>query len=138
MARVVKPGGIVATYMWDLPAGGIPTKPMQDALRYMGAPVSLPGADVTRRENLQALWEKAGLSSVETRTIRIPVVYSSFDEFWQVNSVADGASGKSLGSLSASDLEKLQARLREVLPIAPDGSISYEGFANAVKGRVPQ
>jgi hypothetical protein len=30
----------------------------------------------------------------------------------------------------------LQALLRERLPTAPDGSISYEPFANAVKGRV--
>ena len=25
MVRVVKPGGLVATYMWDFPAGGIPS-----------------------------------------------------------------------------------------------------------------
>ncbi len=138
MARVVKPGGMVATYMWDLPAGGIPIKPMHDALKYMGARVSLPGEDVTRRENLHALWEKAGLRAVESRAIRIPVFYSSFEEFWQANSVADGASGKSLSAMSAADLETLKARLRETLPIAADGTISYEALANAVKGRVPQ
>ncbi len=138
MARVVKPGGMVATYMWDMLGGGIPVKPMRDALRYMGARVSLPGEDVTRRENLQALWEQAGLRAVETRVIRIPVFYSSFEEFWQANSVADGASGKALGAMSAADLEKLKARLRETLPIAADGSIAYQAFANAVKGQVPQ
>ena len=137
MARVVKPGGIVATYMWDLPGGGIPVKPMHDALKYMGFPVALPGAEVTRRENLRSLWEKAGLRAVETRTIRIPVVYSSFEEFWQANSIADGASGQSLSAMPTAEKEKLQTRLREMLPTAADGRISYEGVANAVKGRVP-
>jgi hypothetical protein len=33
--------------------------------------------------------------------------------------------------------EQLKARLRERLPIAADGTIAYEAFANAVKGTVP-
>jgi len=33
--------------------------------------------------------------------------------------------------------EQLRARSREQVPIAADGSIRYEVFANAVKGRVP-
>jgi hypothetical protein len=32
--------------------------------------------------------------------------------------------------------EQLKARLRQQLPEGPDGRISYEAFANAVKGRV--
>jgi hypothetical protein len=31
----------------------------------------------------------------------------------------------------------LKTRVRERLPIAADGSIAYEAFANAVKGVVP-
>src|SRR5579859_7958940 len=27
MARVVRPGGLVATYMWDIPGGGLPVYP---------------------------------------------------------------------------------------------------------------
>jgi ubiquinone/menaquinone biosynthesis C-methylase UbiE len=138
MARVVKAGGIVATYMWDLPGGGIPVKPMHDALKYIGHPVAAPGADVTRRENLQALWRTAGLREVESRTVRIRVTYSDFDEFWQANSIPDGLTGKILAAMSPQESERLRARLREQLPIAADGSISYEAFANAVKGRAPQ
>ena len=48
-----------------------------------------------------------------------------------------GPSGKALAALSPSAREALKARLREQLPIAADGSIAYEAFANAVKGRVP-
>ena len=34
MMRVVRPGGWVAAYMWDLPGGGIPVEPMFRALRF--------------------------------------------------------------------------------------------------------
>jgi hypothetical protein len=34
-------------------------------------------------------------------------------------------------------MDQLKARLREQLPIAADGRIAYEAFANAVRGIVP-
>jgi len=34
-------------------------------------------------------------------------------------------------------IEQLRERLSESLPRAADGSIVYESYANAVKGRVP-
>src|ERR1700692_3246273 len=42
MARVVKPGGAVATYMWDVPGGGMPTNPMYEALDSLGIEGSRP------------------------------------------------------------------------------------------------
>jgi hypothetical protein len=36
-----------------------------------------------------------------------------------------------------SEIERLKERLREQLPIGPDGHIAYEGFANTVSGRIP-
>ena len=48
-----------------------------------------------------------------------------------------GPSGKALSELTPSVREQLKTRLRERLPIAADGSIAYEAFANAVKGVVP-
>ena len=32
MARVVRPGGWVATYMWDVPGGGLPVEPINVAM----------------------------------------------------------------------------------------------------------
>lgn len=43
MMRVVRPGGWVASYMWDLPGGGIPVEPMFRALRSLGIALSIPG-----------------------------------------------------------------------------------------------
>jgi ubiquinone/menaquinone biosynthesis C-methylase UbiE len=137
MRRVVRAGGLVATYMWDLPGGGIPIEPMYRTLRSLGVAVSMPGVEVSRRESMQALWEQAGLRSIETRVIRIPVAYAGFDDFWQSYSVPEGPSGLAIRKMSPSEIENLKVRLREHLPIAADGTIAYEAFANAVKGRVP-
>jgi SAM-dependent methyltransferase len=138
MARVVRPGGAVAAYMWDIPGGGIPLAPIYAALKSLGMEAhSGLGVDVSRRENLRTVWETAGLQAVETCELRITVAYRDFDDFWQSNSVPIGPSGKALAELSPSAREELKARLREQLPTAADGRIAYEAFANAVKGRTP-
>ena len=138
MARVVRPGGMVATYMWDIPGGGLPVQPINEAMRAMGLGYPLPpGAEVTRQDNMRALWEKSGLQSVETRAIRIRVEYSGFDDFWDANSPPIGPSGKAIHELSPAMREQFKAKLRKHLPQGADGRISYESFANAVQGRVP-
>jgi hypothetical protein len=69
--------------------------------------------------------------------IRIPVVYSDFNDFWQSYSVPEGPNGMAIRKMSPSQIEQLKATLREQLPTSPDGRIAYEAFANAVMGRVP-
>jgi len=136
MARVVRPGGLVATYMWDTLNDGVPLAPIAAALKSMGKTVARPSGEASRREVMQALWQQAGLRSVETRVIRIPVAFSSFDDFCDSTLVPIGPSGQVVGAMSAAEKEQLKGRLRELLPIAADGSIAYEAFANAVKGHV--
>jgi SAM-dependent methyltransferase len=138
MARVVKPGGWVATYMWDFPGGGFPIRPIAEAARSLGLgePVR-PNVNASRRDDMRAIWQQAGITSLDMQVIRIQVAFSSFDDFWDSNSVPVGPAGKALADLSPDMREKLKARLREQLPVAADGSIAYEAFANAVKGRAP-
>jgi ubiquinone/menaquinone biosynthesis C-methylase UbiE len=137
MARVVRPGGIVATYMWDIPGGGFPIRPLAEAMKSLGlAEPARPNVEASRRENLQAFWQQAGLQSIDTTVLRMRVAYADFDDFWASSSVPIGPSGKALAALPPDTIERIKARLRELLPIAADGSIAYEAFANAVKGRV--
>jgi ubiquinone/menaquinone biosynthesis C-methylase UbiE len=139
LARVVRPGGWVATYMWDIPGGGATVDPIYIALESMGMTTSVrpPNPAVSRRQAMEDLWKNAGFESVDTRVIRIPVTYSNFDDFWDSNTVPVGQQGKLIASMSMSAREQFRARLRERLPSASDGRIVYESFANAVKGRVP-
>jgi ubiquinone/menaquinone biosynthesis C-methylase UbiE len=136
MTRVVRPGGAVATYMWSYPEG-FPLRPVGEALKSLGfdsfAP---PNVEASRLDNMRAFWTTAGLQAVETKVIRFAITYSSFDDFWESISVPMGSVGATIVKMSAAEREQLKARLREQLPIAADGSISYEAAANAVKGRV--
>jgi ubiquinone/menaquinone biosynthesis C-methylase UbiE len=137
MARVVKPGGWVATYMWDFENRGIPLAPIGVAMKSLGMVLpNPPNVDTSRRQTMQAIWQQAGLTAIETELIRIEIAYSGFDDFWQSNSVPVGPSGKAIADLTPDGREKLKARLREQLPIAPDGRITYQAAANAVKGKV--
>jgi SAM-dependent methyltransferase len=138
MTRVVRPGGWVATYMWDVPGGGLPTEPIYAVMRSLGlSPPSGPGAGASARDEMHATWEKAGLISCETCVIRVPITYSSFDEFWVANDVPVGPSGNALRAIAPKVKEQLKAGLRRQLPSGSDGRVMYEAFANAVKGRVP-
>jgi hypothetical protein len=94
-------------------------------------------SDASNREVMQRLWQGAGLQEIETRQIRIPVTYSSFEDFCESNLVPIGPAGQVLKAMSASEIVQLKDRLREILPIAADGRIAYEAFANAIKGKVP-
>jgi len=137
MARVVRPGGLAATYMWDIPGGGFPIRPLAAAMRSLGlGEPARPNVEASRRENMEAFWREAGLQAVETTVIRIRVAFTDFDDFWESSTVPVGPSGKALSEMSPQTREQLKAKLREQLPIAADGSIAYEAFANAVKGRV--
>jgi len=139
MTRTVRPGGWVATYMWDLPNGGAPTSPIYAAIESLGLTVPFrPNYEASRLEAMRGFWEKAGLEAIETRVIRIPVRFANFDEFWDSKAVPVGPQGKVIAGMSPAAREQLRTRLREQLPAASDGHILYESLANAVKGRVPE
>lgn len=138
MVRVVRPGGCVATYMWDIPGGGVPLHPIYEAVQSLGLQTPLPrNSEISRSEALDELWRKAGLQSVDTGVIRIPTVYSSFDDFWDSNIVPIGPQGKAIAGLSEDQRQQVRDWLRQRLPAGADGRIIYEGVANAVRGRVP-
>jgi ubiquinone/menaquinone biosynthesis C-methylase UbiE len=138
MARVVRRGGWVAAYMWDIPGGGVPVHPIYLAMESMGLTSGRPPKPTASgRDAMRGFWEKAGLKRVETRVIHISTVYSDFDDFWDSNVVPIGPQGKIIAGMAASGREELRAQLRDHLPICADGRIVYESFANAVKGRVP-
>jgi SAM-dependent methyltransferase len=137
LVRVVRPGGIVATYMWEFP-GGFPLAPLAVTMKELGlTPPERPNVEASGRDAMRAIWKAAGITAIESEVIRIRVRFSNFDDFWDSNTVPVGPSGKALSELTPSAREQLKTRLRERLPIAADGTIVYEAFANAVKGVVP-
>ena len=139
MARVVRRGGWIATYMWDIQNGGVPTTPVYTAIESLGATVPVrPNPAASRLEAMDGFWKMAGLEAIETRVIRISVRFANFDDFWDSNTVPVGPQGKVIAEMAPDVRDQLRTRLREQLPVTSDGRILYESFANAVRGRVPE
>jgi ubiquinone/menaquinone biosynthesis C-methylase UbiE len=138
LARVTKPGGLVATYAWDMMGGGFPMEPVQEEMRRMGLkPMFPPQAEASRIDALKELWNGAGIEAVETREITVQRTYSDFDEFWKV-SMLSGSMAPMFASLPPADAEALKARSRARLPADSAGRITYSARANAIKGRMPK
>ncbi len=137
MVRVVRPGGAVAAYAWDMPGGGFPYEVLHTELRGMGLAVPMPPSpEASRTEALHDLWRGAGLVEVELREIAVQRTFAGFDEYWAT--VTGGPSvGALLTAMAGADCVRLQARLRRLLPRDAAGRITYGARANAVRGRVP-
>lgn len=136
MVRVVRPGGSVAAYAWDMRGGGFPWEPVQVELRALGQKIVYPpSADASRINTMHQLWTNAGITDVETREIIVQRTFQDFDEFASIG-LNTPSIGPIVRAMSPSDVDKLKARLRDQLPTDADGRITYSARANAVKGRV--
>jgi SAM-dependent methyltransferase len=138
MARVVRPGGVVAAYVWDY-AGE-----MQLMRRFWDAAAELDPAvadlDEGRRmagcnpPALEALFSGSGLAGVETRGIDAPTVFADFDDYWTPFEGGQGPAPGYCVSLPEDRRNVLRERLRETLPVEADGSIRMIARAWAVRG----
>jgi SAM-dependent methyltransferase len=138
MARVARPGGTVATYMWDFSLGGAPVEPIYNALRAIGVePPKPPSAAVATREGLHELWTKAGLQAVEVKHIRIDAVFASFDDYWDSNSAPSGPQGMLISRMAPDQREAVRQALQAELRPGADGRVTVPAVASAVKGKVP-
>ena len=137
MARVVRPGGLVSAYAWDMTGGGFPYGSLQAEMRGLGIVVpAAPSPGASRIETMRELWMGAGLEAVETREIPVQRTFADFEEYWTI--VLTGPSvGPSLAAMEPEALAALKERMRANLPADAAGRITYGARANAVKGRVP-
>jgi SAM-dependent methyltransferase len=136
MARIVRPGGWVAAYMWDIAANLTPHGPCYDALNALGVAIAGRPTDVSGLGTMGAIWKQAGIVSIETREIEIPVAFSDLNDFWDSNTARAGPIGNAMAKLSAVDRERVRSYLCERLPQDEMGRINYRARANAVKGRI--
>ena len=83
LTRVVRPGGLVAAYVWD--GGRDPVEPILTEMRTLGVTPALPpSVHASRMQALHGLWTDARLERIETRAITVQRSFDSFDNFWQV------------------------------------------------------
>ncbi len=134
LVRVTKPGGMVASYTWDITRGGTPTQPLWEELDAMGQPTARPpSADVSRFAALKALWAELGLRDVETRELVVERTFANFDDYW-LSMVVSSPTGI-VGKLSDAESAELKRRLQDRLPASATGAITVHAWATAIKGR---
>ena len=124
MARVSRPGGVVAAYVWDYSVG------MELMRRFWDAAVALDPAAreldegrrfgaICRPESLAGLFRDAGLRRVETRAVDVPTLFRDFDDYWTPFLGGQGPAPGYAMALSEDRRAALRERLRADLPIAP-------------------
>lgn len=134
--RVVKPGGLIAAYVWDMLGGGFPLHPVHEEMRALGMPPPLPPSPQASREDiLRGLWRDAGLQGVEMRTIAVTRDFVDFDEFWSTALLS--GSMKALAASEPANLERVKERVRQRLTTDAAGRITCAAHANAIRGRLP-
>jgi SAM-dependent methyltransferase len=138
MVRVNRPGGVAATYAWDMLGGGFPLEPILAEIRALGVTHQPPPSDAaSKMEALRALWTAAGLEAVDTREIAVERTFANFDDFW-TTSLSGSSVGRTVATMTPENVAILKTRVRERLPADATGRITCSARANAVKGRVPR
>jgi SAM-dependent methyltransferase len=139
MARVAKPGGVVTVYVWDYAGEMQMMKRFWDAATALDPTIAQLDESLRfplcRPEPLSALFQSAGLGSVDVRAIDIPTRFRDFDDYWTPFLGGQGSAPTYVATLTETQLTALRERLRNTLPIAPDGSIDLIARAWAVRGR---
>ena len=138
MARVTRPGGRVAAYVWDY-AGR-----MELIRRFWDAAVALDPAageldegrrfGLCRPEPLARLFRDAGLGAVAGRAIEVPPRFRDFDDYWTPFLGGQGPAPGYALALDEGRRAALREALRARLPVAADGSIPLVARAWAVAG----
>lgn len=137
MARVVRPGGMIAAYVWDVLGGGFPLEPIQAEMRAMGVtPLRPPRADAARMDALKAMWADARLEDIAAREITVTRTFADFEDFWTTSLLA-ASMAQTIAAMASADVDLLKSRVRARLPADEAGRIVCMARANAIKGRVP-
>lgn len=141
MRRVVRPGGVVATYVWDYAAG------MELLRRFWDAAIALdPSASSLDEGNrfpicdpkeLDRVLRDAGLEDIETGHIDEPIVFRDFQDYWEPFLGGQGPSGGYAMGLSEEARTRFRGALRASLPTEADGSIPMTLRAWTARGTAP-
>ncbi len=134
MARVTRPGGVVAACVWDFAGERAPLTTFWRAAGQLDAAVvdesGLAGA---RAGHLTELAEAAGLVDVEPAELTVRISYPTFDDWWEPYTLGVGPAGDHVARLDDAGRAALRAACAALLPAAP---IDVEATAWAVRASV--
>jgi len=118
MARVTRPGGVVAACVWDGPTGAL--APFWDSVHVIDPDAVdealLSGAHAG---HLTEIFEAAGLREVDEAAISVDVVHPTFDEWWQPYTFGIGPAGEYVRRLDDAGRARLESVARYRLGSGP-------------------
>lgn len=141
-ARAVRPGGVVAAYVWDYAEGMQMMRTFWDAAVALSPDVAGPLDEgrrfpLCRPEPLRALFESAGLRDVAVAPLDEPTRFRDFDDYWTPFLGGQGPAPGYAASLPPEARDALRDAVRARLPVGPDGTIPLVARAWGVRGEVP-
>ncbi len=121
MARVTRPGGVVAACVWDNAGGRGPLSPFWAAVRETGMapPTDETQLVGTRERDLPELFEKAGLTEVEGGDVAVTVPIASFEDWWEPYTMGVGSAGDYIARLAPVEQSRLEQTCRRLMPVGP-------------------
>jgi SAM-dependent methyltransferase len=141
MAAETTVPGVVAAYVWDYAAGMEFLRHFWDAAIHLDPDAAAtdegPRFPLCRPEALARLWTEAGLREPHTTALEIPTAFRSFEDYWAPLEGGQGPAPTYLLSLPTEHRRALQSLLRSRLPFGPDGTLTLQARAWAVKGTRP-
>jgi SAM-dependent methyltransferase len=134
MARVTRPGGVIAACMWDLGGGRAPISPFWRAALELDPDAQAERRSVGVREGeIVALFEKIGLTEISQTAHSSTIEHPTLDDWWQPFGLGVGPAGAYVHSLDAAHRDALRERCRELLG---DGPFMLQTWAWAARGVV--
>jgi len=136
MARVCRPGGVVAACSWDFADGMQLLRIYWESARELDHDLEGERRSFGTLEDLDGLWRKLGFDDVVGGPLEVESEYADFDELWGSFLLGVGPAGEYAVSLPQDRRDELRDEYRRRLG-DPQGPVALFARAWAVRGRVP-
>ena len=120
MARVTRPGGLVAACVWDHAGGNGPLAAFWRAVHDID-PTARDESNLAgvREGHLAELCEAAHLENIEPMSLTVTVGFSTFDDWWEPFTLGVGPAGAHVARLDEAQRDDLRRRCARLLPSPP-------------------
>jgi SAM-dependent methyltransferase len=133
LARVTRPGGIVAASIWDHAGGRGPLSPFWRAVNELYANAEDESRRAgTRAGHLAELFVAAGIEDVEQSELTVRLGFRDFDDWWEPFTFGVGPAGAYVAGLDETSRDRLRDRCAERLPT---GGFELDAVAWVATGR---
>jgi SAM-dependent methyltransferase len=135
MARVVRPGGVVAACVWDFGTGRGPISVFWRAVLELDSTArDESGLAGVRDGHLAELLGRAGLGAIEQTELSVSRAFAGFDDWWEPFTGGVGPAGGYVAGLEPDRRAALRERCQSMLP---EGAFDLTAVAWAARGIRP-